>query len=357
MDKQRLFIFGRPFSPLYGALMRFRERCYQRRLFKTTRLSVPVISVGNLTLGGTGKTPMVQYLARLLLENGFKPAVVSRGYGGATKELVNVVSDGEQIFLPTDFVGDEPRMLAETLPGVSVLTGVVRKLPALRAVEMGADVLILDDGFQHMAVERDLDLVLFSADYLAGNSRIFPGGDLREPISALRRCSCFVLTGVNDANQDRCTQFADLLQERFPGKTVHMVKNLAVGYVQRDKRDHFVDLKEKPVELDQAFALCGIARPDSFKATLEQCGVNFMDFQVLKDHHIYKEGDVRRIAERVQKSGARCVVTTEKDMVKLGTVDFGVPVYAIRIGMQADELFNGMTIETVGRSRAGKPTI
>ena len=357
MDKQRLFVFGRPFSPLYGALMRFRERCYQRRLFKTIRLPVPVISVGNLTLGGTGKTPMVQYLARLLLENGFKPAVVSRGYGGATKKPVNVVSDGNQVLLPADLVGDEPRLLAETLPGVPVLTGVVRKLPALRAVELGADVLLLDDGFQHMAVKRDLDLVLFSADYLAGNSRIFPGGDLREPISALARCSCFVLTGVNDANRERCAQFSDLLQGRFPGKPVHMVKNLAAGYVQRDNRDRFVDLKEKPVELDKAFALCGIARPDSFMDTLEQCGINSIAFQALNDHHVYKDGDVRRIVERVKKSGASCVITTEKDMVKFGTVDFSVPVYAIRIALQADEQFNGMTIDTVRKSRAGKPTI
>jgi tetraacyldisaccharide 4'-kinase len=290
---------------------------------------------------------MVQYLARMLLENGFKPAVVSRGYGGATKEPVNVVSDGKQVLLPTDLVGDEPRLLAETLPGVRVLTGVVRKLPALKAIALGADVLILDDGFQHMAVARDLDLVLFSADYLAGNSRIFPGGDLREPVSALARCSCFVLTGVNDANRKRCGQFADLLQKRFPGKAVHLAEKRSAGYVQRRAGDHFVELKEKPLELDQAFALCGIARPESFKATLEQCAINAVYFQSLSDHHIYKKGDVRQVVARVKKSGARCVITTEKDMVKFGTVDFGVPVYALRIRIQADEQFNGMTIDTI----------
>ena len=116
MDKKWLFFWGRPFSPLYGMVMRSRESCYQRGWFRSTRFSVPVVSVGNLTLGGTGKTPMVQYLARLLLENGLKPAVISRGYGGATRKPVNVVSDGKEVLLSAGLVGDEPRLLAETLP-------------------------------------------------------------------------------------------------------------------------------------------------------------------------------------------------------------------------------------------------
>ena len=347
MNKKLLFNLGRPFSPLYGTLMRFRESCYQRRLFKTTYFPVPVISVGNLTLGGTGKTPMVQNLARLLVENGFRPAVVSRGYGGATKEPVNVVSDGEQVLLPADFVGDEPRLLAETLPGVPVLTGVIRKLPARRAVEMGADVLLLDDGFQHMAVGRDLDLVLFSADVLAGNSRIFPGGDLREPVSALWRSSCFVMTGVNAANAERCTRFTDLLQERFPGKNVYTSSRRVAGYVNREGEGTFTVLAEVPPELDSCFGLCGIARPESFKATVENCGLSPLDFLVLSDHHAYKADDLRRIREKLRKNGARCVVTTEKDMVKLGRADFGVPVYGIRIEVELPGRLNDMVLETV----------
>lgn len=347
MGTKLLFSLGRPFSPIYGSIMRLRESCYQRGIFRITRLPVPVISVGNLTLGGTGKTPMVQYLARLLLENGFRPAVVSRGYGGATKEPVNVVSDGQQVLLPAEFVGDEPRLLAETLHGVPVLTGVVRKLPALRAVELGADVLLLDDGFQHLAVGRDLDLVLFSADFLAGNSRIFPGGDLREPVAALIRCSSFVLTGASDENRERCTRFADLLHERFPGKSVYTASCRPVGYVRRDGNDRFAVLKEEPPELDKSFALCGIARPDSFRMTLEQSGITPLDFLTLADHHSYRQRDLRRIADQVRKSSARCIVTTEKDMVKLGEKDFDVPVYGIRIGMQVHGQFNDMILDKV----------
>ncbi|MCF6186388.1 MAG: tetraacyldisaccharide 4'-kinase [Desulfobulbaceae bacterium] len=356
MKKKLLYNLGRPFSPLYGILMRFRESCYQRRLFKTTYFPVPVISVGNLTLGGTGKTPMVQNLARLLMENGFRPAVVSRGYGGATKEPVNVVSDGEQILLPAEFVGDEPRLLAETLPGVPVLTGIIRKLPARRAVEMGANVLLLDDGFQHMAVGRDLNLVLFSADFLAGNSRIFPGGDLREPVSALWRSSCFVMTGVNAANTERCTRFIDLLQERFPGKDVYASSSQVVGYVKREGEGTFTVLAEEPPELDSCFGLCGIARPESFKTTVKNCGLTPLDFLILSDHHAYKKDDLRRIREQVRKSGARCIVTTEKDMVKLGRADFDVPVYGIRIEVEVPGRFTDMVLETIKAYINKKPS-
>ena len=181
------FALGRPFSPIYSLAMRLRETLYRRGVLQSFRLSVPVISVGNLTMGGSGKTPMVQYLARLLQRHGFHPAVISRGYGGTANAKVNTVSDGSSVLLDAATAGDEPRFLAETLPGVPVLTGIVRRMPAQRAVEMGADVLLLDDGFQHLQIVRDVNLVLFNTDRLAGNSRVFPGGDLREPVIALHQ--------------------------------------------------------------------------------------------------------------------------------------------------------------------------
>ncbi|HHL34320.1 MAG TPA: tetraacyldisaccharide 4'-kinase [Desulfobulbaceae bacterium] len=347
METKLLFMLGRPFSPVYGALMRMREGCYRHGLFTSERLPVPVISVGNLTLGGTGKTPMVQYMARLLLEHGYKPAVISRGYGGSTKEAVNVVSDGRDVLLPADLVGDEPRLLAETLPGVMVLTGVVRRLPARYAVDMGADVLLLDDGFQHMAVARDLDLVLFSADHLAGNSRIFPGGDLREPVAALGRSSCFVLTNVTDDNKQRADRFGSLLRQRFPKKAIFMSSVRVTQYVQRDNADRFTLFKEKPVACDRALALCGIARPESFKKTLADCNIDVCDFLAMPDHHRYKEADIARIRFKIKKQGARGVVTTEKDMVKLGGVELGVPVYGLRLRVEVEKELTAMVLTTV----------
>ncbi len=347
METELLFMLGRPFAPLYGALMRVREGCYRCGLFRTEQLPVPVISVGNLTLGGTGKTPMVQYLARLLLEHGYKPAVISRGYGGSTRKAVNVVSDGLDVLLPADLVGDEPRLLAETLPGVMVLTGIVRRLPARHAVDMGADVLLLDDGFQHMAVGRDLNLVLFSADHLAGNSRIFPGGDLREPVAALNRCSCFVLTGVTDENEQRARRFGSLLAQLFPEKPLFMGSAHPTEFVIRDDANRFSVPAEKPPALDGALALCGIARPESFEKTLAACNIKVSDFLAMPDHHRYKEADIARIRSLIKKKGAGAVVTTEKDMVKLGRVELGVAVYGIRLQVKMEKKFRAMVLETV----------
>ncbi len=337
-NRQLLFTLGRPFAPLYGLAMRLREQCYLKGIFKSERFPVPVISVGNLTMGGTGKTPMVQAIVRLLLEAGKKPAVISRGYGGSTKEPVNVVSDGRAILLPAELVGDEPRLLAETLPGAMVLTGVVRRLPARRAVQMGADVLILDDGFQHMAVARDLDLVLFSADHLAGNSRIFPGGDLREPVAALTRASCFVLTGMRQDNQERAERFAELLATRFPTTPVFFTQTRVGGFVQRSG-DTCVpaDPDSRQLAKEKVLALCGIARPDSFRQTLAQCNVTPRAFFALPDHHRYKEADLARIRREVSRAGASVILTTEKDLVKLGQADLDIPVLGLRLHVEMDK--------------------
>jgi tetraacyldisaccharide 4'-kinase len=219
-----------------------------------------------------------------------------------------------------------------------VLTGVVRRLPARKAVAMGADVLVLDDGFQHLAVARDLDLVLFSADHLAGNSRIFPGGDLREPVAALARASAFVLTGIEPDNQERAKRFAGLLTTRFPATPVFYTRTRVSGFVLRSGEscvsagsDYHQLAREK------VFALCGIARPDSFRQTLAQCKITPEAFLALPDHHRYKEADLARIRREVNKSGARTILTTEKDLVKLGQADLGVPVVGVRLDVEMDK--------------------
>ncbi|HSH13716.1 MAG TPA: tetraacyldisaccharide 4'-kinase, partial [Desulfurivibrionaceae bacterium] len=184
-DKQMAFRIGRPLAPLYAGMMRLRAEAYQRGWLASERLSVPVVSVGNLTMGGTGKTPMVIEVVRLLQALGKRAAVVSRGYGGLARGPVNLVSDGERIWMAAAEAGDEPLLLAESLPGVPVLTGVRRVLVARYAIEkLGAEVVVLDDGFQHLPLHRDLDLVLFKGPDFLGNGRVFPGGDLREPLSA-----------------------------------------------------------------------------------------------------------------------------------------------------------------------------
>ena len=325
-DTSFLFALGRPLSPLYSLAMRLRERGYLSDLFRRHRLPVPVISVGNLVLGGSGKTPTVAAICRHLVAMGEKPAVISRGYGGRAKAAVNVVSDGETIFLDAQAAGDEPYMLAAMLPGVAVLTGRKRILPCERAVAMGHTVLVLDDGFQHLAVRRDLDLVLFNATTLAGNSRVFPGGELREPVAALRRASAFILTGVDTRNRERAGRFAGLLAERFPGKTVFQSEHVLHKFV--DQRGQTVAELPLPAPL---LAVSAIAHPERFHHLLADAGVALAGHLNFLDHHHYPPDAIFRIAREVKKRGAAGLIVTEKDRVKLAERDLPCPLFAARI--------------------------
>ncbi len=355
MNSNRVLLYGigRFFSPLYCLAMKARERGYRSGLFRVADPGVPVISIGNLTMGGTGKTPMTQHFARLLRDSGFRPAVISRGYGGATREPVNVVSDGTRVLLDARTVGDEPRLLAETLPGVMVLTGVIRRLPAQRAVEMGADVLLLDDGFQHMAVARALDLVLFNADNLAGNSRVFPGGELREPVSALHRCHCFVLTGSDEGNRERAGRFAELLEKRFPGRPVFFTGYRPAAVVELADDGRVRESRGTDLTGERCFAFCGIARPESFSRTLEEMGIEPVEFRGLPDHHGYRRQEVNRLLARADRAGATALVTTEKDLVKLASFELPLPLYGIRMAVEPDPELDSRVLAAAGRRDPG----
>ncbi len=341
-----LFFLGRPFSPLYSAVMKTREALYNKGLKRRHQLPVPIISVGNLTMGGTGKTPVVAYLASLLLEKGFKPAIISRGYGGAAGNKVNVVSDGKTIFLDAAAAGDEPCFLAKTLPGVPVLTGIVRILPCRHAIdELNCDILLLDDGFQHLSVQRDLDLVLFSAAKLAGNSRVFPGGDLREPVSALKRSHCFMLTGVTDTNRDRCTQFSELLRQRFPSKPVFFSSYLPIAANELGS-DEVHNTATLPSPL---YGFCGIAQPELFRNSLKKNNIPLSGFMALKDHQPYARNLLKKLSRQAEESGAQALITTEKDLVKLQKDSFQLPCFALKMEVRPEPSFVNFINEKVER--------
>ncbi len=357
MNRTILYAVGRPFSPLYSGLMRMRAYFYRTGIFRVTDPGVPVISVGNLTMGGTGKTPVVRYIAAMLQARGALPAIISRGYRGRAGGRVNVVSDGEKLYLDAVEAGDEPRLLAESLPGVPVLTGRDRRFPAARAVEMGADVLILDDGFQHMGVSRSVDLVLFSADTLAGNSRVFPGGDLREPVGALRRCDAFVLTNTCDANRERARRFKELLLTRFPGHPVFFSEYTPSELVLHNEGGMVKELSPDSVRNQPLFAFAGIGFPERFALTLEKMGCQVTGFAPLADHHAYTPGNLRQLFRQARQAGASACITTEKDMIKLKGSELSLPVYALRmrVGFAGD--FDAFLVDRLegwrGRSDSG----
>ncbi|MCL2789059.1 MAG: tetraacyldisaccharide 4'-kinase [Desulfobulbus sp.] len=343
------FALGRPFSPLYSLAMHLRVLLYRRGVLRSYRLEIPVISIGNLTLGGGGKTPMVQYLARLLQEHGFRPAVISRGYGGTAGGKVNLVSDGVSLLLDAQAAGDEPRLLAETLPGVPVLTGIVRRLPARHAQEMGADVLLLDDGFQHLQIIRDINLVLFNTDRLAGNSRVFPGGDLREPVAALRRATGFVMTGVHEANRERAERFADLLRSKFPGIPVAFAGLRMECLVALVPSGMIVPAQTKPLHQRPCFGFCGIAHPELFQRTLISQGFSLAGFLSLADHQRYHEPLLNRLLAEARRSGAEWLLTTEKDLVKLAgcATHLPLPLHGLRMQVETDADFSRCILEAL----------
>ena len=346
------FMLGRPLAPLYSLAMLARAQGYRRGLFASHKMPVPVISVGNLLMGGTGKTPLVQYLAQLLQNEGWKPAIISRGYGGRAKDRVNIVSNGQQVLLDAVQAGDEPLLLAESLPGVPVLTGIVRHLPAREAIAMGADVLVLDDGFQHLAVQRDVNLVLFNADRLAGNSRVFPGGELREPVSALNRATAFVLTAVTEKNRDRAKLFAELLKRKFPQKPVHFSSYSAKAALklQPDGTCETVSLDVvRQSQADCAFAFCGIAEPDSFFNTLAELSLKLKGTCALSDHHAYNTKNLQHLCCQAQNSQATALITTEKDLVKISPLatQLSLPLYALRMQASMDEQFTTSLFQAI----------
>lgn len=332
-----------PFSLLYGLIISARNKRFDLKRFAPARLPCRVISVGNLTVGGTGKTPTVIYLARMLKDQGYRPVVLSRGYGGTSKHAVNVVSRGDEPLMKQDAVGDEPFLMAKSLTGVPVLTGTRRVLTGDWALKnLHADVLILDDGFQHRQLARDIDIVLLHAANPFGNGRLLPAGPLREPISALKRADIIIETGTYD-DLAAHTSIALPVDVRTPAfRCYYKPRSLLRG--GRDTVFPLEIIKGKKI-----CAFAGIGNPGTFKKTLAALGAALAVFIAFPDHHRYTRADVSLISERARQCGAEMIVTTEKDRIKMEAFDiFLNGVYALRIEMDflsAREDFEKLILE------------
>jgi len=344
-----LFLIFRPLSPLYSAAMRLRTFLYTKGILKQNRLPALVISVGNLTLGGTGKTPLVYYITKKLLQIGKKPAILSRGYGGRARAQINIVSDGKDILLSAGESGDEPRLLAENLPGVPVLTGNKRSVTGWHAIKkLGANVIVLDDGFQHLSVQRDIDLVLFHADTLLSTNRVLPGGDLREPLAALQRAHGFIITGLTPDNNIKVQTFQKSLNQRFQDKPVftaryHPLPLLKKGLARTISTIHAAEAAKMLL-----YGFCGIANPESFQQVLSRGKYNIVGFKTFRDHHLYTKPDIQDLTEYARKNGAEALITTAKDFVKLKTLipsDF--PIFSLNIEANLDRSFDDFLIHCI----------
>ncbi len=298
-------------SWIYGVVIHIRIVLYQKGLFKTRQLPCKVISVGNITLGGTGKTPLVAALAKELFRRGWKVGILSRGYKGMKERTGGVVSDSERIYQTPAEAGDEPFMLAQMLSGVPVLVGKKRYEMGVHAyTRFGMDVLILDDGFQHLGVKRDVDIVLIDAQSAFGNGRLFPRGPLREPLDGLRRASIIVLTKA-----DASTQLGEIEAVHrcyAPSIPLYHSRYKPVFLLEAASRKRF---SPHVVQGKKVFAFSGIADPGYFVDLLKGLGADVIKEVHFPDHYNYELKDLMMIREH--RETADLFVTTEKDFVKL----------------------------------------
>ncbi len=292
-------------SLLYAGAVRIRNRYYDRP-GRSRSAGLPVIAVGNLTVGGTGKTPFVQWLCRRLLEEGETPAVVTRGYGGTAGAGPLVVSRGSGPLTTADHCGDEPYLLAESLEQVMVVAGSDRIAGAGEAVRLGATVAVLDDGFQHRRLHRDLDIVLLDRNGPERNGRLLPAGPLREHRSGIRRAGVVLLTRTEPG--DDLSLLETWVRQYNPAAPILTARHVPAGFSDRDGNP-----QPAPTVV---VGFCGIAQPDSFRRSLELAGVRVAAFRSFGDHHRYSEGDLAELSVASAAAGAT-LVTTCKDLARL----------------------------------------
>ncbi len=333
-------------SALYGTAAAWRRAWYARDPSRQRRLARPVVSVGNLRVGGSGKTPIVEYIARMLVEEGERPAVLTRGYARrVVRDGVTVVSDGTRVIADLDTAGDEPLMLARALPGVPVLVGADRFLSGTLAERrLGATVHVLDDGFQHFALARDVDLLLVSEEDLA--DRPMPGGRLRERLDAARAADAALVTAGYESAADRIGRAVGV------SPVFRVARAIGVPRTITTARDSVVVPPNSRV-----FVATGIARPDRFVADIASAGWEISGVMEFRDHHRYDARDVERIAAEARAKGSAIVLTTEKDAVRLAACNLsGLPIASVPliIAVEPVDAFRRWMRDCLQASRASK---
>ncbi|UCG77327.1 MAG: tetraacyldisaccharide 4'-kinase [Nitrospirota bacterium] len=298
------------------------------KTYKKKRLDHPVISVGNLTLGGTGKTPAVIAIAEEALKRGFKPCVLTRGYKGKVKKPMIVSKGNGPLCSPFD-AGDEAFLMAERLKGVEIIKSANRYEGSL--LSENADLFIIDDGYQHWSLHRDKDILLVDSIDPFGNGRLFPAGTLREPSSEVKRADAVVMTRTSDQSDD----ITDSLRNINPKASYYNSTVEASWLVRHDGQ--LLSTGELPKK--RAYAFCGIGNPGSFIQSVLRFGVFLVGFKAFRDHHLYTDQNINEIRQEAVKTRADWVLMTEKDLVKLNKFKLPNNFIAIRIDFKIDNGF------------------
>ena len=345
------------FSILFAQIIKIRYFLYDKKLLKNNPLGCMVIVVGNITVGGTGKTPVVEKLAKTLQQNGRKVGIISRGYKSKKESLIKkmlrfitngdvappkVVSDGKNVLLGSKLAGDEPYMLAKNLPGVVVVCDKNRVKAGYFAIkDFGCDTLVLDDGFQYLKLKGSLNICLVDSTNPFGNEHLLPRGILREPLHRLSKADYILITKTKNIQQ--CEELH---------RTIRKHNSLAKMIYCTHTPRFLVDIKSQE-EMNLGFIkgkkvaiFSGIAYPESFEGTIKEQGAEIIYTKRFLDHHRFSKGEIMTVFMEAFASGAEMILTTEKDAVRLPKIFPKIPLYYLRLEIDLlsnEEDFNSLS--------------
>lgn len=324
-------------SAIYGKVAQLRNRLYDCGVFETFDLGARTVSVGNITAGGTGKTPLVAYVANVLAERGEKVCILTRGYGRKDPKKRVLVSDGEQILAEPYDAGDEPFELAQKLTGIAIVIADADRVAAAEWAKrkFGVTAFVLDDGFQHRKAKRDVDIVCIDATNPFGGGKMLPAGRLREALANLRRAEILVITRTN-----LVTDISDLKSEisKLNKNAAIFVSSNKVSRIVALEQFHAKTQRSQSQEFKQkAFAFCGIGNPENFFEQLRQDNFDLAGTKTFRDHHRYTPQDISGIEKLAHDNKAEILFTTAKDAVKLSGLKFEMPCSVIEVEMLIDD--------------------
>ena len=300
----------------YSAIIRIRAYFYKKGILPVKKLPCFVISVGNITVGGTGKTPVTIYISRFLTNLGVKHVIISRGYKGEAEKHGGMVSDGKKIFMDAKKAGDEPFMMANLLKNVPVVVGRKRFEAGIFSIKkFNPDVILLDDAFQHMSLFRDINILLLDSRKPFGNRRLLPAGMLREPICAIERAHAVIFT--RDDKKTAVETAPEIVKTGIPvfrtcHRTVVSLVNTSSSKEKIIKKGDLSLLKDKKV-----FAFSGIGKNHDFLETLKNAGCKIAGFMGFSDHHQYSPRDYKAMLEKIRENNVDLIATTQKDYVRI----------------------------------------
>lgn len=354
-------------SKIYGCVIRLRIYLYHKRFMRWSSVGCRVISIGNLTVGGTGKTPVVEKFARTLTRSGRKVAILTRGYKSTPKPLwqriyhrltlqshnipPRVVSDGHSLFLDSEMAGDEPFMLASNLQGVVVLVDKDRVKSAQYAIEKyGVDTLLLDDGYQYLSLTERLNVALVDRHAPFGNRFMLPRGTLREPKDHLKRADVIYITKYDGTDISELK--AEIRQFNPHARILKCTHRPLYLQSLYDHRRHPLSiLQDTPVG-----AVAGIAVPEGFEEGLTKLGAEVIYRRFYADHHRFSSKEISNVLDRTRRRGGHCLITTEKDAVRFPRIpQTDLPVYFLRVEIElvdSEDTFEESILKVCGLQSA-----